>query len=391
MTEETLPQSLIRKRAITGASVKRVLAFVHLWLGLICGIPFVVLGVSGSLWMLARDLPVSTTAMIQGNDGNLGAIIAAAQTAAPESTHPVAVDLPAQPGAPTTVRFIRADQPAGRPGGGVRLQVDPVSLSVVPDHAEHSGGFERQMHDLHGRLLIPGPGGRSLVGWLGVFMTFLGLSGIVMWWPRRGQWANAFTFRFSRNGLKTNRDMHGAVGIWGLVVFIVVSFSGVYIVFPLTINDTLGAGKVVRDARGNPNPVKVAPIEGAEVASVDEAVTLARGEIKDGVVRSVQLPQAADQPFRIMMARPGDGNSTPRATVFVDPWSKSVAEVRDPRNYSFVDAFLTWQRPLHAGLALGWIWWTLVFISGFLPLLFVVTGVSMWFLKRRNKRRVMAQ
>lgn len=42
---------------------------------------------------------------------------------------------------------------------------------------------------------------------------------------------------------------------------------------------------------------------------------------------------------------------------------------------------IPWE-PLHGGEALGPIWRFLVFLVGFLPLLFVITGVSMWFKKR---------
>ena len=65
--------------------------------------------------------------------------------------------------------------------------------------------------------------------------------------------------------------------------------------------------------------------------------------------------------------------------------------MRDPSSYSTGDKFLAWQRPMHAGNGLGLIWWGLVFVIGFLLPLFVGTGLTMWLLKRRNKRRVAAQ
>ena len=394
MTEETLSQPIPRKSAISGAAIRRFLGFVHLWVGLICGLPFIALGISGSVLMLGHDLPI--TGMAHSNTNNLAALVEAAKPGAPEGARPISVDLPSTHGDPALVRFAlpRNDGAAPAPGprGGISVLVDPTTMTVQKNEAQGAGGLMRFMHDIHGRMLIEGPSGRSLVGWLGVFMTFLGLSGIVLWWPKPHQWRNAFTFGFGRFGLKFNRDMHGAVGIWGLIVFLIVSFSGVYIAFPLTLNDVFGAGKVVREARGfQGSPVKVAPIEGETPIEIDDAVALARGDVSDALVRQVQLPAAPNQPYRVIMSRAGDGNNAPRVTVFVDQWAKRVAEVRDPRQYSAADTFLTWQRPLHTGLGLGWIWWSLVFLSGFLPLLFVITGFSMWFIKRRNKRRVMAQ
>jgi uncharacterized iron-regulated membrane protein len=151
------------------------------------------------------------------------------------------------------------------------------------------------------------------------------------------------------------------------------------------------AGAVVREAR-QPRPINVVPVEGQEPLAVDAAVDLARDVVPGGIVRSVTLPPRPDQPYRVQFSRAGDYNGVPQATVILDQWKQSVIELRDPQtNYSTKDKWLVWQRQFHAGNGLGWWWWTLVFLSGFLPLLFVVTGTTMWWLKRRNRLRVQAQ
>jgi uncharacterized iron-regulated membrane protein len=55
-----------------------------------------------------------------------------------------------------------------------------------------------------------------------------------------------------------------------------------------------------------------------------------------------------------------------------------VLQVRDPS-----ESFMAWQRPLHQG-SVGPIWRFLVFLSGLVPLLFVVTGTIMWLKKRKR-------
>jgi len=47
-----------------------------------------------------------------------------------------------------------------------------------------------------------------------------------------------------------------------------------------------------------------------------------------------------------------------------------------------------WLRVLHYGNGLGVVWRALVFFAGFLPLLFAITGVRMWWLKRAQRRQV---
>ena len=54
------------------------------------------------------------------------------------------------------------------------------------------------------------------------------------------------------------------------------------------------------------------------------------------------------------------------------------------------DAFLAYQRPLHDGAAVGAIGRPLIFVVGFLPALFVVTGTMMWLRARRNSHKARA-
>jgi len=51
---------------------------------------------------------------------------------------------------------------------------------------------------------------------------------------------------------------------------------------------------------------------------------------------------------------------------------------------------LAWQHAVHAGQALGWAWKIAVFLCGLLPLLFAVSGVTMWRLKRRPQKSLSA-
>ena len=393
ITSGTQPRSLS-----TSISIKKVLSTIHLWIGFTFSIPFVLLGLSGSVQMIhhlpERFDPASAP------ERPINQIIAVARIIAPEGARLVGYDAPGTPGANAVVRFAAprdGDAPA-RPGpaGQIRVNVNPTRLSAERAEAPSGPGqamsFDRLMHDLHGRLLLPGSlYGRQVVGWLGVFMTFLGISGMVMWWPHGAQLRQALMFSFGKNSLKTNRDMHGAVGIWGWAVFVIVCVSGVYLCFPIAINSMVDAGPAIREQR-QPRPITVAPVEGQAPLSADAAVDLALDVVPGGIVRTIAFPPQPDQPYRIQFSRAGDYNGVPQALVILDQWKQSVIDLRDPQsNYATRDKWLAWQRQFHAGNGLGWWWWTLVFISGFLPLIFVITGISMWLLKRRNRARVQAQ
>jgi uncharacterized iron-regulated membrane protein len=77
------------------------------------------------------------------------------------------------------------------------------------------------------------------------------------------------------------------------------------------------------------------------------------------------------------------GNGAPQIFAFVGP--SAVSSIVDPRTYSLGKRILVWLRVLHYGYGFGPIWTVLVFISGFLPLFFGITGFRMWQLKRARR------
>lgn len=381
----------IPARQATTISIRKVLGTIHLWVGVIFSLPFAAIGLTGSLWMLVRDMPAPIAAPA-GPSHSVAEYIEAARAAAPEGMRAVQFEAPFSD-KPAAVRFAApppqraegAEPPRpGPPGGpGPRITVDPATMvagAAPPPNAD----FARLMHDIHGNLLIPGFVGRQFVGWLGVFMTGLGLSGIIMWWPKRGQWKRAFKIKLDGGLLRAVYDLHRFFGICTLVVFLIVCVSGVYIVFPQTINTIGGANALVRDARMQA-PMPVTPVEGETALDADAVVDLARGSVENGILRTVAIPLGPRQPYRVGFSKPSDVISAPVVTVTVDPWAKQVMEVRDPDAYSANSKFLAWQRPLHSGSGVGIVWWLLVFISGLLPPLFAFTGVTMWWLRRRAR------
>ena len=368
---------------------------IHLWSGLVLCVPFVLLGLTGSVLVFheeieawsAPPLPPATVGSIQPGSAILDA---AARTVA-SGFVPTMISFPLGEGDYARVRFskpMRDGSGAGRPPGrgpGTTVLVDPVSLDVSPQPAQARGGWVRIVHVLHGNLMIEGRLGRQIVGALGVVMLALGITGIVLWWPRKGQWRMAFTISKRAKGFRLHRDLHGAVGIWSLLVFMVVSFTGVYLAFP----ETVGAGvRMVfpgRDLHASANAIEAPPIKGATPVDLDHLIALARKAAPDRTLVTIMLAQRPGQPVRAMLRPQGERESVSMTTVYIDPWRGQVIETRDPRNYTIGETLLAWQRALHEGSGLGWGWKILVFVSGFLPLLFSVTGVSMWLIKRQRR------
>lgn len=362
------------------------IAEIHLWIGLILCLPLVVLGISGSYltyhdtfdaWLSDGGAKVAA----EGPHRPAVDIAKAATAAAPEGYSAVMLTLPEGDGDAATVRI--APQGAGfRDPRAKTLAIDPVSLDVLGE----AGGralLTGIMHDLHGHLMWRGPG-RQIVGWLGVAMFILGVSGLVIWWPKPGKLRAALTIKKGARGYRLHRDLHGVFGFWGLSVFVLVTFTGIYIVFPQFISPMFGAST---DSGDRPQQVRVKSLEGVAPMTLAEMTEVAVAKVPDAELVSVMMPFRPGTPARARFAVPGSAEGAPGITVSLDPWRRTVVEINDPRDFDVPQTLQAWQRPLHSGLGWGPIWQALVFVSGLLPLLFSITGIYMWVLKRRARKR----
>lgn len=398
-------------------TVRYWLLQLHLWIGLILLLPLVMMGVTGAVLVYAHDIEHllgqgEPDVRTVGEWHSPAELIEAAKAATTDPGRiPIAVRWPTEVGEPAAVRLsrpgmanerpqFRGQQGGGQPQGGpaqgrvptqspfagsLQILIDPVSLQII-ETQQAMTGWVRFFHDLHGHLFIPGGLGRELVGWLGMALLVLGCSGLYLWWPRPGQWKAAFTVRRKAKGLRLNRELHGAVGIWSLAIFMLVNFTGVYLAFPQQISAAVNSIWPGRDMRAAMFQARVEPMSGTPPMGVNEAVGLAKSRVPDARFLNAFLSIRPDQAMRVGFVRPGHEAGAPIITVIVDPYRKAVIDVFDPRTMTTGESIVAWQRALHYGIGLGGIYKFLVFVSGVIIPIFAVTGFLMWWIKRRNRR-----
>jgi uncharacterized iron-regulated membrane protein len=366
------------------AAVRHTLFTIHMWVGLILGVLLAVLGLSGSLLVYDETVsdwlapaPHAVTAGTPLPLSMLAGIARDAAAAKGVQGGQLQLILPEHKTDALVVRIgglspmgnvPRAGAEGGeRPARPRQLQVylDPVSGEVLGTRNFAQPSLLTFAHQLHGNFLMSRETGRPFVGWLGVAMCLLGVSGLVLWWPKRGQWKYAFKVRPTATGLRFHRELHAATGIWIFLVFMAVSFSGVVISWP----QTMGLG-----APGTRGMAMVGPAEGRRLGPT-EAVIAAATAVPDIKPRSVTIPARPGQPISVNYR----SHDAVNAAVLIDPIGGKVLMVRDNS-----ERFLAWMRPVHDG-TLGFVWRFLVFLSGLVPTLFLVTGLVMWWKKRQRR------
>ena len=116
-----------------------------------------------------------------------------------------------------------------RGGGQTRVAyLDPPTGNVLGIAGSNDSvvGFA---HALHANLMVDGLTGRQIVGWIGMSLLVMALSGAFIWWPRSGGMLRALWWR---RGSKVSANLHHMLGFWIAGPLAVMALTGVYLSFP---------------------------------------------------------------------------------------------------------------------------------------------------------------
>lgn len=375
--------------AKTRGRLRKLWLDIHLWLGVGLCLLSVPVGITGSVLIWHDQLETVTEPQryaVTGDDRgpSLAAFVDHAADRLGDGARISQIRLPAETGEPVIV-VARPARAAG-PRDTVSAWMDPPTAAVL-DLGPSNNGFMRLMHDFHGNLLVPQFSGRQIVGWVGVAMLILSLSGIYLWWPKRISLVRALGWR---KAMRPSANLHHMFGIWIAIPLAVLSFTGMYISFPQTTRAIVGTFTEVSPPRarppgGGPGGPGGGNLPLAETRMGPDGVLLAAiGAAPAGATPTgITLPTEQSPLWRVTLATDG-GN----ATVTVDDVTGETRASLPPPTKPGDDLGRVMRR-LHDGIGYGIVWQTVIFIGGLLPLLFAITGTMMW-LRRRAANKALA-
>lgn len=353
-------------------SLKRLWRNIHLWLGIGLLVLLVPIGLSGAILVYHDDIdafmhtPRGTPAISASID--LARATESARRAAGEGFTPRSISIPDDARAPLTVSLSGPQRQGERPARRTAY-VDRSDAHVLEllDPRDSFFGF---MHVLHGNLQIPNYG-RDIVGWMGVAMLILSLTGLYLWWPRRGQWSRAFVWR---RAPATSSNLHYMTGFWICFPLAFVSLTGIYISFPQQGRAILSSVAPISEReRGGalmPNPQR-SPSEIYAIATARPNAT----------VDTISFPNARGRAWSVRLHE--DGKAAP-VTITIDDRT-GAASVVEPLTGDSISSWIRW---LHEGSYSGEIWRFVLFLTGIMPAVLGVTGVLVWLRQRRQRKLI---
>ncbi|HVJ54229.1 MAG TPA: PepSY-associated TM helix domain-containing protein [Aliidongia sp.] len=351
------------------------LRVLHRWVGLVLVLPMVLQGISGLIIAAAPPFNEATRPLAKSDapQRDFSEIVDAARKAGAADQVPARLRMS---GGERQVAIIDMAKPPQRMATA-RIFIDPGSLEIL-EVVQNPDDVVRFAHRLHETLLIAGPLGHSIIGWFGIGLLFIAVTGIPLWWPRQGRVKAAFIVSPTATGYRFQRELHGAAGIWLLAILLLQSLSGASMAFPETARAIVGLS--------GPQPRGGGMKLDAAAFDVDEAARQAEQAAPQAHIRDIRLPLAPGQPAAITLLPDGSAARAPTALVRLDASGHRVLGVEDPRTAAFGVPLLGWMRALHSGGGLGPVWTLVICIAGLALPLSAVTGFTMWLLRRRNLR-----
>jgi uncharacterized iron-regulated membrane protein len=358
---------------------RRVLWKVHRWIGIGLFVLLVPVALSGAA-LVYDDVfdPLIHPARYATTGDTLLAPSAYLDAAAKAlGSAPSSVRLPEESGSPVIVQA-RGMGEDGRPRL-LNAYMDPPTGRVleVVDFRASLFGF---LHVFHENLTVPEYSGRAIVGWTGVGMAVLALSGIVLWWPRNGEFIPGLRWR---RAPATSNNLHHLLGFWISVPLALVSLTGIYLAFPPQARSVMAsvAPMTPQGPRMFGAPMRQTAL------TADRALDAALKAEAGARGAAIFLPVAARRdagngapPAWRVQLRKNDGDTV---TLLVND---RTGEASRPPAPLAGDRAAQWIRWLHEGSHSGSVWRAIVFATGILPAVFGITGVMMWLRLRRSRK-----
>jgi uncharacterized iron-regulated membrane protein len=375
---------------------RKIFLFAHLCLGLLLGLYFSLLGLTGSALLFKSDLHRFFKPSIY-------------YVAAPENTSRLALDKLAQgfgethpgisisslllPIATNDVLIIgyKAALPGQKKPQSMQTLIDPYTGKVMAEQLS-GGWFFRTLHNLHAKLLLDDLG--EDIHRYGVLAVFaLLLSGVWLWWssitglaePLKlskvlSQFKQKVTVKLDGSFNRKIFDVHNVVGFFTAAVLSVLALTAASDLWhdqAVAIVGALTGGPMVSDEKGP--KIKVS------TPSYDAMLVTAK------TARPNMVAVAITDKLGVRMLQPGEPYVVPRCvTVVVNQADASLHRIEDTASLPLGQQVMAWLLPVHFGQWGPGVSYYLVkaiwFIVGLCPSILFASGVMMFILKRGAKR-----
>lgn len=235
--------------------MKKILGWLHLWLGIVSGMVVLIVALTGTLLVFEEELEHTFHSSFFFVDIPADAVRLPLDelVATVQAKHPgyQGGNIKIEPEKNRSIIFLL--QKDNKKESLLYVAVHPYTGKII-ETLPASRRFFTIVLQLH-RYLCMGATGKIITGISCSIFVFLTISGLVLWWPKRNNRKQRFRVKWGASFKRLNWDLHAVFGFYTNVVLLVISLTGLVWSYPFVnkllfyaFNGTFKAEKVTPPA-----------------------------------------------------------------------------------------------------------------------------------------------
>ncbi|QWV06642.1 PepSY domain-containing protein (plasmid) [Pseudoalteromonas shioyasakiensis] len=363
---------------------------IHKWLGLSLGLLFCVIALSGSLLVfydeLDQGLNISSTKLQNNASANFNNALDTLRKQYPDKQGSWRFEVTPQ------AKLIPARY--YNPPETEHLEFAPMMVWLSSDgnlilRRDYWGQYLMTwLYNLHFTLLL-GQTGTWLLGYVGLAILYLLVSGLFAWWPKQGQWQKQLKFKKRSSRIGMLYDWHKLIGLTFLAPLVILTVTGIMLALPKE------SAAILTKITGPIDTVET-PVNHYGVLAdnppiqPNAALNLALEVLPNSRGAWIETPAMKDNPFyyRIRVQTKEDPSQRfPHSYVYIDANSGEVLKVFAYQEQGNSNTVLNWLHPIHDGSFLnlsGRITWL---FSGLAAFALFLLGSMRWLSRNQYKSK----
>ena len=365
---------------------KKSIGLLHLWLGLGSGIIVFIAALSGSILVFEKEIDKAFHPEYYN----------VAETGKTKKTIDYCVDILQKQYAIKKITRIytfndpsRTMQISGKDADKKAqfFSIDPYTGKVLGTTPQESRFFVVVL-SLHRQLLM-GDIGEIIMGTSCLIFTFMLISGIILWWPKKiKNLKQRLTVKWSGSFKRVNWDFHSTFGFYSFLILLIISLTGLSFAFSWFQDGVyfLADGTTKKPSAKVENPTKIDP-KLNHTAFYQSIYNKADSIFP--YTGNIQIRMPVDTINSIIVLKENIEMSIPNqsSAAYFDKYTAENIEARPYESFSNGDKIRRLNYPLHTGSIYGLPTKIIAFLVTLFAVTLPVTGFLIWLGRKKKKKK----
>lgn len=392
---------------------RKIVNYIHLWIGVPSALILFVVCLSGSLYVFSEDISrwIDKDKYSVHHPGTAALSIEELKTKVEEQQKGLkvtAVQIPENADEAWVVTLKKPEQQGDKAknpkekGRGQSFIVDPYTGKVVGTTQTSSFKFFNTVMQLHRWLLLDKEIGKHVTGIAAFMFLLLEITGIMLWVPRKLRswknwkaWKSGFGIRRDAGWKRKNFDLHKAVGFYTFIFITIMAITGPYMGldwYKHGVNNVLGVKQPKKDEKKD-NKKEDKKHLSAKIADTAQALPIKTLLQKvDSIyayaaITRINFPENGSATFNIMKVRKGFSEASLPDRITLNAFTGAVVKTERFADKKLGEKIAASMKSIHTGELFGGftkiIWFVACLIATCMP----VTGILIWLNKRPTSKK----